>query len=88
MIERVIFGFYVLALLGTFAGVGAYFVLSRDLPQLPDDLKKISLSLPTEIYSADGERIKILGQRYPVQLEDISPNFIKAIVADRGLRFL
>ncbi|MDP7058509.1 MAG: PBP1A family penicillin-binding protein [Nitrospinaceae bacterium] len=81
MIERVIFGFYVLALLGTFAGVGAYFVLSRDLPQLPDDLKKINLSLPTEIYSADGERIKILGQRYPVKLEDISPNFIKAIVA-------
>ena len=54
MVERVIFGFYVLALLGTFAGVGAYFVLSRDLPQLPDDLEKINLSLPTEIYSADG----------------------------------
>ncbi|HAX45658.1 MAG TPA: peptidase, partial [Nitrospina sp.] len=87
LFERLIFGFYVLALLATFAGVGAYFVLSRDLPQLPDDLEKINLSLPTEIYSADGERIKVLGQRYPVSLDDISPNFIKAIVAAEDAGF-
>ena len=81
LIERIIFGFYVLFLLSVFAGVGGYFVISRDLPQLPDNLSKINLSLPTEIYSANGELIKVLGQRYPISLEDISPNFTKALIA-------
>ena len=81
LIERLIFGFYALLLLIALAGVGGYFFLSRDLPQLPDNLRKINLSLPTEIYSADGERIKVLGQRYPISFNDISPNFIKAIIA-------
>ncbi|WP_348680947.1 transglycosylase domain-containing protein, partial [Marinobacter nauticus] len=87
LIERMIFGFYVLVLLGVFVGVGAYFLLSRDLPQLPDDLRKINLSLSTEIYSADGERIKVLGQRHPVPLEDISPNFMNAIIAAEDSSF-
>ena len=62
-------------------------MLSRDLPQLPDNLKKINLSLPTEIYSADGERIKVLGQRYPIPFEDISPHFTKAIIAVEDSNF-
>ena len=81
LIERIAFGFFVLAILIMCAGVGAYFALSPDLPQLPDSLRKINLSLPTEIYSADGKRIKVLGQRYPISLEEISPYFIKAIIA-------
>lgn len=87
VIERIIFGFYALFLLSVFAGVGGYFVLSRDLPQLPDNLRKINLSLPTEIYSTNGERIKVLGQRYPIPFEDISPNFIKAIIAVEDSNF-
>ena len=81
LIERITFWFYVLILLLVFIGLGSYFLLSRELPQLPLDLGKINLSLSTEIYSADGKRIKVLGQRYPVLLEDISPNFTRAIIA-------
>ena len=60
---------------------GLYVWLNNDLPQLPDNLKHINLSLPTEIYSADGELIKSLGKRNPVGLEDIAPHFLNAIVA-------
>ena len=34
---------------------GLYIWLSKELPQLPQSLEHINLSLPTEIYSADGE---------------------------------
>ncbi len=64
-----------------------YFWLNRDLPRLPEDLQHINLSLPTEIYSADGERVKILGGRRPIVLEDISPFFTKAILAVEDARF-
>ena len=66
---------------------GLYFWLSKDLPQLPQSLEHINLSLPTEIYSADGERIKVLGQRHPVGFEDVSPDFFKAIIAVEDSRF-
>ena len=66
---------------------GLYFWLSQDLPQLPNNLQHINLSLPTEIYSSDGERIKILGERHPIVLEDISPFFTKAIIAVEDSRF-
>ncbi|MBL7020491.1 MAG: PBP1A family penicillin-binding protein [Nitrospinaceae bacterium] len=66
---------------------GLYFWLSQDLPQLPKNLQHINLSLPTEIYSSDGERIKILGERLPIALEDISPFFTKAIIGVEDSRF-
>lgn len=66
---------------------GLYFWLNQDLPQLPNNLQHINLSLPTEIYSSDGERIKILGERHPITLEDISPFFTKAIIGVEDSRF-
>ncbi len=66
---------------------GLYFWLNKDLPQLPVNLQQINLSLPTEIYSSDGERIKILGERHPIVLEDVSPFFTKAIIAVEDSRF-
>ncbi len=66
---------------------GLYFWLSHDLPQLPKNLQHINLSLPTEIYSSDGERIKVLGERHPIALEDIAPFFTKAIIAVEDSRF-
>jgi 1A family penicillin-binding protein len=66
---------------------GLYLWLNKDLPQLPKNLQLINLSLPTEIYSSDGERIKILGERHPVVLEDIAPFFTKAIIAVEDSRF-
>ncbi|MBT6601686.1 MAG: PBP1A family penicillin-binding protein [Nitrospina sp.] len=86
-IERIVFSFYILILLIVFVGLSSYFMFSRDLPQLPNDLRKINLSLSTEIYSADGERLKVLGQRYPVPLEDISKNFTNAIIAAEDASF-
>ncbi len=76
-----------LILISFFAVSGLYFWLSKDLPQLPKSLEHINLSLPTEIYSADGERIKVLGERHPVNFEDISPEFLKAIIAVEDSRF-
>ena len=64
-----------------------YYWLNQDLPQLPQNLEHINLSLPTEIYSSDGERIKILGERHPIVLEDISPFFTKAIIGVEDSRF-
>ena len=66
---------------------GLYFWLNQDLPQLPKNLQHINLSLPTEIYSSDGERIKILGERHPIVLEDMSPYFTKAIISVEDSRF-
>ena len=77
----------ILALISILTVSGIYFWLSNDLPQLPQSLGNINLSLPTEIYSADGERIKVLGERHPVNIEDISPNFLKAIIAVEDARF-
>ena len=75
------------ALISILTVSGIYVWLSEDLPQLPQSLEHINLSLPTEIYSADGERIKVLGERYPVNIEDISPYFLKAIIAVEDSRF-
>jgi 1A family penicillin-binding protein len=66
---------------------GLYFWLNQELPQLPQNLQHINLSLPTEIYSSDGKRIKILGERHPIALEDIAPYFTKAIIAVEDSRF-
>lgn len=70
-----------------FTSIGVYIWVKKDLPQLPDSLDKINLSLPTEIYSSDGERIKVLGERRPVRLDEISPFFLKAIVSVEDSRF-
>ena len=70
-----------------FISIGVYIWVKKDLPQLPDSLEQINLSLPTEIYSSDGERIKVLGERRPVRLDEISPFFLKAIVSVEDSRF-
>ena len=67
--------------------LGLYIDLKDDLPQLPDSLEKINLSLPTEIYSSDGNVIKVLGQRHPVALSEISPRFTQAMIATEDSRF-
>lgn len=76
----------ILLLVG-FSAIGGYMILSQDLPKLPDKLEKINLSFPTEIYSADGERVAVLGERHPVPLEAISPWFWKAIIAVEDANF-
>ncbi len=86
-IEKITFLFYSLFLIFLILGLGSYFVLSRNLPQLPAQLEKINLSLPTEIYSTDGEILMVLGARHPVPIQEISKNFLNAIIAVEDARF-
>ena len=85
--ERVGIFLFTVFLAFLFLSIGIYIWVKQDLPQLPDSLEKINLSLPTEIYSSDGERIKVLGERRPVKLKEISPFFLKAIISVEDHRF-
>ncbi len=86
-LHNLFFGVYILILAGFFGAVGIYHMVKDQLPQLPDSLDKIALSLPTEIYSADGEVMKVLGERHPIVLKEVSPHFTKAIIATEDSRF-
>ncbi len=85
--EKIAFSIFVLLMAFSLLGLGLYIDLQDDLPQLPDSLEKINLSLPTEIYSSEGNVIKVLGQRHPVSLEEISPRFTQAMIATEDSRF-
>lgn len=85
--EKLVFLVYGVLLLGLCVALAVGVAVSRDLPQLPTNLEHLNLSLPTEIYSSDGQRIKILGERHPVALQEISPFFRKAIIAVEDARF-
>lgn len=86
-LEKIYFFLFGVFLLVVLSALGVYFVLSKDLPQLPANLATINLSLPTEIYSSDGDRIKVLGERRPVSIEDISPYFLNAIISVEDSHF-
>jgi penicillin-binding protein 1A len=62
------------------AGVG-FFVLVKDLPHVPDDLRNLVYGQPTEIYAGDGTLLQRLGGKSYVPLAQISPNFQKALLA-------
>jgi len=62
------------------AGIG-FFVLIEDLPHIPDDLRNLVYSQPTEIYAADGSLVHRLGGKSYVPLAQISPNFQHALLA-------
>ena len=87
LFEKFTFALFFLVFLGFCGGLTVYGVVSRDLPQLPDNLEKLNLSLPTEIYSADGKIIKILGHQRPISFAEISPNFLNAIISVEDARF-
>ena len=85
--EKIAFSIFTLLIAFFLLGIGLYIDLKDDLPQLPDSLEKINLSLPTEIYSSQGNVIKVLGQRHPVSLSEISPQFTEAMIATEDSRF-
>ncbi|MDH5458843.1 MAG: transglycosylase domain-containing protein, partial [Nitrospinota bacterium] len=85
--EKIAFSIFTLLMAFFLLGIGLYIDLKDDLPQLPDSLEKINLSLPTEIYSSQGNVIKVLGQRHPVSLNEISPRFTEAMIATEDSRF-
>ncbi|MDZ7359960.1 MAG: PBP1A family penicillin-binding protein [candidate division KSB1 bacterium] len=77
------FLFILLTILTAFllaAGIG-FFVLIEDLPRIPEDLRNLVYSQPTEIYAADGSLVHRLGGKSYVPLAQISRNFQHALLA-------
>ncbi|MCI0513285.1 PBP1A family penicillin-binding protein [candidate division KSB1 bacterium] len=57
------------------------------LPQLPPDISQLSLKTGTSFYSDQGELISSLTDRHTVPISQISPYFLKAIVAVEDAQF-
>ena len=64
-----------------------FFYSIKDLPRLPEPLSRIIETPPTEIFSADGQPVLLLGGREYVPLNRVSLNFIQAILATEDHRF-
>jgi len=64
-----------------------FFRLVLTLPQLPEQLRDLALSTPSEIYSDSGELILVLTNRQEVRLSQISPYFVQAILAMEDAQF-
>lgn len=62
-----------------------YFILS--LPQLPSDISQLSLKTGTAFYADNGQLIASLSDRQMVQIGQISPYFLNAIVATEDADF-
>ncbi|KAA3616440.1 MAG: penicillin-binding protein [Calditrichaeota bacterium] len=64
-----------------------FFYISASLPYIPNDLRQLVFSQPTEVFADDGSLVYSLrGQQY-VPLSQISPNFYNALVATEDSRF-
>ncbi len=68
-------------------GLTLFFVYARSVPRLPDDLRLLASSPPTEIYARDGDLLTSLGGREYVAIDRISPYFLQAIIAAEDKRF-
>jgi penicillin-binding protein 1A len=69
------------------AGTALLFNTVGELPRLPDPLRRIIETPPTEIYAANGQRVLQIGGREYVPLGQISQNFVNAILATEDHRF-
>ncbi len=76
-----------LAGLGAFLALGAFFMAVGNLPRVPEPLNRIIETPPTEIFAATGDRIMILGGRQAIPLSRVSPFFIRAMIATEDHRF-
>ena len=69
------------------AGTLLLFVTVRDLPRVPEPLRRIIDRPPTEIFAANGQRVLQIGGREYVSLDQVSLHFIQAILATEDHRF-
>jgi 1A family penicillin-binding protein len=78
-----------LALSGLLALGGSLllFVTVPDLPRVPEPLRRIIETPPTEIFAANGERVFQVGGRRYVTLNQVSRPFIQAILATEDHTF-
>jgi len=63
------------------AGVLLLIVTVSDLPRVPEPLRRIIDTPPTEIFAANGERVLQIGGRGYVSLNQVSRHFTQAILA-------
>ena len=64
-----------------------FFATLDDLPRVPEPLKRIIETPPTEIYASNGERILQIGGHDYVSLDQVSLHFIQAILATEDHQF-
>lgn len=64
-----------------------FFIVLKDLPQVPDPLSRIIETPPTEIFADTHERVMVLGGKETVPLDRVSPHFIRAVLATEDHRF-
>lgn len=86
-LRALIYLLFLLLGVGTTILVLFFFVVIRDLPQVPEPLSRIIETPPTEIYAATGERVMVIGGREVVPLNRVSPLFIQAVLATEDHRF-
>jgi penicillin-binding protein 1A len=58
-----------------------FFIAIQDLPRIPEPLRRIIETPPTEIFAANGEPILQIGGREYVPLDQVSQPFVQAILA-------
>ena len=66
---------------------GFFLVAAKDLPRVPEPIGRINDTPATEIFSAEGRRILVIGGRETVALDDVSYPFLQAILATEDHRF-
>jgi penicillin-binding protein 1A len=72
----------------TAVGLFCLFLIAvKDLPRVPEPIGRINDTPSTEIFSADGSRILIIGGRETVDIDEVSYAFIQAILATEDHRF-
>ena len=78
-----------LAITGIIAvgGTLLLFVVVKELPQVPQPLRRIIETPPTQIFAANGEQVLQIGGREYVPLNQVSRHFIQAILATEDHRF-
>jgi penicillin-binding protein 1A len=81
MKARLLFSLVVVVTVILLTAIIGFFVVLQDLPYIPEDLRSLVYARPTEIYAADGSLVYRLGGRSYVTIEQISPQFLKAVVA-------
>jgi 1A family penicillin-binding protein len=69
------------------AGMLLLFAAVADLPRVPEPLRRIIETPPTEIFAANGERVFQVGGRSYVSANQVSRHFIQAILATEDHHF-
>ena len=87
MIKKLLYFFIGIVGIGFILGMTLFLIYAPKIPRLPDELKQLASSPPTEVFARDGELLATLGGRSYVSIERISPFFQQALIAAEDKRF-